>query len=201
MKKITATFLIIFTILCCFTACKKDENADLKVIDFSTTRTPEKTTEIKPDKTIKINVSADLVETLAENRDVRKFAETYGYEITEKKDGTITMKMDGKLYSLMLSNIGMDIMLYLGELVDSGSCPYLINLHDYSKDFSYLLFKVSTKKYNKYKDKLPYEKLAYNIGQCGLFYQNFTVEKNDSCEVIFADSKTGEVVFREVYTD
>ena len=48
---------------------------------------------------------------------------------------------------------------------------------------------------------MSYEDLAFFIGQFGLYYQYFTVEDDDKCEVVLASSKTGKVVFREVYTN
>ncbi len=207
MKKIIATAMIIFTVLCCFTACKNDEandsdttTNDIKVVDFNTTRPTEEHTTVKPNKTVKINVPATFIESKA-NGNLEKYAATYGYKITEEKDGSLTMKMDGITYSLMLSNVGMEVMMSLGEIVDSGSCPYAVRLQDYNEDFSYILMQVDTKKYKEHKDEIPYEDLAYIIGQCGLYYQCFTVEEENKCEVILASSKTGKVVHREVYTD
>ena len=111
------------------------------------------------------------------------------------------MKMDGITYSLMLSNVGMEVMMSLGDIVDSGNCPYAVKLQDYNEDFSYILMQVDTKKYKKHKDDMPYEDLAYVIGQLGLYYQFYTIEEENKCEVILASSKTGKVVFREIYTD
>ncbi len=204
MKKIIATALIVLTVLCCFTACKNNEedstSDDIKVIDFSTTRTPVETTLPKSDKTVKINVPSILVEGNAKG-DLEQYAATYDYKIKEESDGTVTMKMDGMTYSLLLSNIGMDVMMSLGEIVDSGEYPYVVKLHDYSKDFSYILMQVDTEKYKKNNGGMSYEDLAFFIGQFGLYYQYFTVEDDDKCEVVLASSKTGKVVFREVYTN
>lgn len=207
MKKIIAVALIIFTVICCFTACKKAEpddsdttTSDIKVVDFNTTRTPEESTTIKPNKNVRINIPAAFIESKA-GGDLEKYAATYGYKITKENDGSLTMKMDGITYSLMLSNVGMEVMMSLGEIVDSGNCPYAVRLQDYNEDFSYILMQVDTKKYKKHKDDMPYEDLAYVIGQLGLYYQFYTIEEENKCEVILASSETGKVVYREIYTD
>ncbi len=207
MKKIITVALIIFTVICCFTACKKAEpddsdttTSDIKVVDFNTTRTPEESTTIKPNKNVRINIPAAFIESKA-GGDLEKYAATYGYKITKENDGSLTMKMDGITYSLMLSNVGMEVMMSLGEIVDSGNCPYAVRLQDYNEDFSYILMQVDTKKYKKYKDDMPYEDLAYVIGQLGLYYQFYTIEEENKCEVILASSETGKVVYREIYTD
>ena len=207
MNRFIAIILIIITVFCCFTACQKNadtetdtETDDIKVIDFNTTREPEESTTIKNNKTMKINVPASFIEGKA-NGDLRSYAATYGYEITEEKDGSLTMKMDGITYSLMLSNIGMEVMMSLGEIVDSGDYPYVVKLQDYNEDFSYILMQIDTDKYKKHKDKIPCEDLAFLIGRFGLYYQCFTIEKDNKCEVVLASSKTGEIIHREIYTD
>lgn len=208
MKKYMAALLAVLTLLFCLTACQKDESGDsdtttqqdIKVVDFNTTRPTQEHTTVKANKTVKINVPSALVESKAKG-DIQKYAATYGYKITEEKDGSLTMKMDGITYSLMLSGIGMDVMMYLGEIVDSGDCPYAVKLQDYNEDFSYILMQVDPKEYENYKDETSYEDLAYLIGQSGLYYQYFTVEEENKCEVVLASSRTGKVVYREVYTD
>ena len=204
MKKYVAITLTAITVLCCFTACGKTEGGetppeDIKVIDFDTTRAPEEPTSIRNDKNVTISVPGLLVESQA-GGDLEQYAATYGYKIEKEADGSVTMKMDGITYSLMLSNIGMEVMVSLGEIVDSSEYTYAVKLQDYNQDFSYILMQVDTKEYEKQKDKYPYEDLAYIIGQCGLYYQYFTLEDDNKCEVIFASSETGEIVYRQTYT-
>ena len=205
MKKAIALALIIFSIICIFTACKKDDDSseipeDIKVIDFDTTRPTEKPTEVKPNKTYKIKVPSYLVESEA-GGDVQKYGATFGYDIEEEKDGTMTMKMDGMTYSLLLSTIGMKVMMALGEIVDSGDYPYVVNLGDYNEDFSYILMLVNADKYKKAEKQPPYDELAFVIGQLGLYYQSFTADEENKCEVVIAGSKSGKVLYKEVFTD
>lgn len=207
MKKTIAIALIIFTVICCFTACRKSEpddsdttTSDIKVVDFNTTRTPEESTTIKPNKNITINVPSVLAESHADGN-LEQYAATYGYKIEKEEDGSVTMKMDGITYSLMLSNIGMEVMMSLGDIVDGNDFPYAVRLQDYNQDFSYILMLVDTKEYKKHKDEKPYEDLAFYTGQCGLYYQFFTQNQEKKCEVILASSETGKVVYREIYTD
>ncbi len=204
MKKTIALILVTLSIICIFTACKKEDSSqlpeDIKVIDFDTTRPTEETTEIKTNKTYKINIPYDHVEIDAEG-DIKKYAETYGFDVKEEKDGTVTMKMDGMTYSLFLSRIGMKVMVGLGELVDSGYYPYVVKLGDYNEDFSYILMLVNNDKYEKADGKPSYKDLASFIGQLGLYYQNFTLEEEDKCEVVIAGYKSGKILHREVFTD
>ena len=207
MKKITALFLVILSVLCIFTACQKKEKEDLsddfdsiKVIDFETTRAEEPTTEIKQNKNYKVRVPASLLSGDA-GGNLQKYADTYGYDIKEHKDGTVTMKMDGMTYSLMLTKIGLDTMVVLGEIVDSGNYPYVVKLGDYNKDFSYILMLVNDNKYKQLGKKPSYEELAFIIGQMGLYYQQFTTEEENICKVVIAGSKSGKVLYKEVFTD
>lgn len=202
MKKILAIALIILTVLCCFTACKKNENSgsdttpdDIKVIDFSTTREKEETTLPKANKTIRVSIPAALVGGKA-NGDIKKYAATHGYDIIKETDGSVTLKMDGMTYSFMLTSVGMDTMMALGDIVDSGDYPYVVRLKDYSSDFSYILMLADEEKYD---GNPSYEELAELISLCGLYYQYFTIENNKKCEVIIASEKTGEVLFSETY--
>lgn len=205
MKKTIALSLVIFTVICLFAACKGGENTpedfdSIKVIDFDTTRPTEKPTKVSPGKTYKVNVPSAFVSGEA-GGDIQKYADTFGYDIEEEADGTLTMKMDGSTYSLMLSTIGMKTMVALGQLVDSGEYPYVVKLGDYSEDFSYILMLVNADKYKK-ADKTPsYEELAYIIGQFGLYYQQFTAEEENVCRVVIAGSKSGKVLYKEVFTN
>ena len=203
MKKTLATAMIALTLLCFFTACKKDESSsgtkpdDIKVIDFSTTRQKEETTLPKADKTIRVSIPAALMGGKA-NGDIKKYAATHGYEIIRETDGSVTLKMDGMTYSFMLTSVGMDTMMALGDIVDSGDYPYVVRLSDYSSDFSYILMLADKEKYD---GNHSYEELAEIVGLCGLYYQYFTTENNKKCEVVIADEKSGEVLYSETYTD
>ena len=219
MKKVIVTLLITVVVLTCFTACKKSEQSDTHmdkvvdissvtdnkeitendIIDFETTRPKEEPSTIKTEKTMKINLPWSFIQNEAGD-DVDKYAETYGYKIKKEKDGSATMSMDGLTYSLLLSKVGMTTIMALGDIVDSGDYPYTVKLADYSEDFSYLLMQVDTEIYKKHKDTCPYEDLAYLLGQIGLYYQMFTVEEDNKCEVILASAKTGKVVYSETYT-
>lgn len=220
MKKLIVTVVVILTVLTCFAACKKDdsqqsttdkvvdissvtdssETTKAQKIDFETTRPKEESSTIEAKKTMKISVPYYLIENEADGN-VSGFASTYGYEISKEKDGYATMKMDGIEYSLLLSNVGMSVIKSIGELIDSGDYPYIIRLADYSEDFSYLLFEIDTDKYKKYGKKTPYTEAADLIGMTGMYYQYFTVEEDNKCEVVFASSKTGKVVYTNTYTD
>ena len=120
MKKILSLALILFTLICLFTACKSRDDSvyvsdDIKVIDFDTTRPTEKTTSVRAGKNIRISVPSDFVRSEA-GGDIRKYAATYGYEIKEDNDGNMTMKMDGRTYSFMLSGISLKVMISLGDI-------------------------------------------------------------------------------------
>ena len=218
MKKVIVTLLVTLTVLTCFTACKKNETSHTDkvvditpvtdnqgttkndVIDFETTRPKEESSTIKPEKTMKIKLPWSFVVNEA-GGDVEAYADTYGYKIKQEKDGSATMSMDGITYSLLLSKVGMTTIMALGDIVDSGDYPYTVRLADYSEDFDYILMQVDTELYKKHKNKSSYEDLAYFIGQLGLYYQMFTVEEDNKCEVILASEKTGKVVYSNTYTN
>lgn len=220
MKKIIVTVLVVLTALTCFTACKKDESQSsdsdkvvdispvtdgtettkAQKIDFETTRPKEEPSTVDVDKTVKISVPYYLIESAAGGA-VTDFAKTFGYKISKEEDGYATMKMEGIDYSLLLSQVGMSVISSLGNLVDSGDYPYIIRLADYSEDFSYMLFEIDTDKYKKYAKKAPYEEAADLIGMTGMYYQYFTVEEDNKCEIVFASSKTGKVVYTKTFTD
>lgn len=201
MKKIIAVALVLFTVICIFTGCKNSSSSteNIKIIDFDTTRPTEKPTEIRKEKTYKVNVPSALLEGDAEG-DIQKYGKQFGYDITQEKDGSLTMKMDGLTYSLMLSTIGMKVMTVLGEIVDSGDYPYVVKLKDYSQDFSYILMLVNNDKYEKSGKQPTYEELAFIIGQMGLYYQQFTAEKDNTCQVVIAGYKSGKILYKETYT-
>lgn len=219
MKKIIVTVLAILTVMTCFAACNKnqtpdtpsdkvvdisatsdsDKTTDSQVIDFETTRPKEEPSTIKIGKTMKLNLPWSVMEDEA-NGNIDSFAATYGYKIKKEKDGTATMTMDGLAYSLLLSRVGMKTIRALGDIVDSDVYPYTVGLADYSEDFSYILMKVDTKAYKKHSKDWSYESLAAFLGEVGLYYQTFTVEEDNKCEVVLASHKTGKIVYNQTYT-
>lgn len=218
MKKVIVTLLVTLTVLTCFTACKKNETSHMDkvvditpvtdnmgttkndIIDFETTRPKEEPSTIETEKTMKINLPWSFIVNEA-GGDVEAYADKYGYKIKQEKDGSATMSMDGITYSLLLSKVGMTTIMALGDIVDSGDYPYTVRLADYSEDFDYILMQVNTEIYKKNKGTCSYEDLAYLIGQIGLYYQMFTVEEDNKCEVILASEKTGKVVYSNTYTN
>ena len=203
MKKLMAVALVFFTLTCIFTACKKSDNippADIKVIDLNTTRPTEKTTSVRQNKKIKVQIPSAFIESEA-GGDIEKYAATFGYKIKESKDGNITLEMDGRTYSLMLSGISIRVMIALADVVNSGDFPYAVNIGDYNEDYSYILMLVNSDKYKKAGGTPSYEDFARVVSLSGLYYQGFTTEKENSCEVIIADHKSGEVLYRNVYTN
>ena len=181
MKKLIATSLVLFTLICIFTGCRNsyaDSLADVKVIDLNTTAPTEKPTKVRADETVKIKVPSDMVNSAA-GGDIKKYAATYGYEIIENDDSDITLKMPGRSYSLMLSAISVKVVRSIGEILDSGDYPYLVELRDYAEDFSYILMLVNSEKYKKAEETPSYKELSDLIGLCGLYYQFFTKEKDN----------------------
>jgi N5-methyltetrahydromethanopterin:coenzyme M methyltransferase subunit H len=57
------------------------------------------------------------------------------------------------------------------------------------------------REYKKAGNKPPYEELAFIIGQLGLYYQQFTAEEENSCQVVIAGYKSGKILYNETYTD
>lgn len=201
MKKLICLCAALLTLLTCLTACgnggKEEETtaSDIKVIDFDTTRAEETTKKIKPKKDYKITIPSDLL-VVDYDGDAESYAELYGYEIVSEENGNITFKMEGTAYSMLLSRVGMKTIRELGSIVDSGNFPYVVEMGDYSKDFSYILMLVNGKKYKKAEDKELFMTL---VSQCGLYYQHHANPEAPECEVVIADSKSGEVFARKTY--
>ncbi|MBQ7295416.1 MAG: hypothetical protein IJW86_04400 [Clostridia bacterium] len=201
MKKLICLCMVSLTLLACLTACGSTESeeattSDIKVIDFDTTRAEEPTTKIRQKKNYKITIPSDII-SVDYDGDIQSYADTYGYEIVSQENGNVTFKMKGKEYSMLLSRVGMKTIRELGSIVDSGHFPYVKEIGDYSKDFSYILMLVSGKKYKKAEDKDIFMTL---VSQCGLYYQCHANPDSPKCEVVIADSKSGEVLARETYT-
>lgn len=202
MKKLICICLASLTVLTCLSACgtgggEETTGSDIKVIDFNTTRPEEPTSKIRPKKDYKITIPEDIISVDFQG-DAQSYAKVYGYEIVENENGNITFKMDGKEYSMLLSRVGMKTIREIGAIVDSGDFPYVTDLGDYSKDFSYILILVNGKKYKKADDKETFMTL---ISQCGLYYQYHSNPQAPKCEVVIADSKSGKVLAREIYTN
>ena len=201
MKKLICLCLASLTLLSCLSACGKNEGneqkipSDIKVIDFDTTRAEETTAQIKKNKNYKITIPEDLI-AVDHDGDAKSYASLYGYEIVEQENGNVTFKMDGTDYSMLLSRAGMKAIRELGAIVDSDEFPYAKEIKDYSKDFSYIIITVNAKKYNKAANKDFFLTL---VSQCGLYYQCHSNPEAPSCQVVVADSKTGEVLTNEIY--
>ncbi len=202
MKKLICLCVASLTLLACLTACgnstKNEETtaSDIKVIDFDTTRAEEPTKKIKPDKNYKITLPKSLIESNS-GTNIKTYAETYGYEIVEDNGSQVTFKMRGTSYSLLLARAGMDTMMELGDIVDSGAFPYVVKMGDYSKDFSYILMLVDSEKFKEAKDKDTFMVL---VSQCGLYYQLHCNPESPECEVVIADNESGKVLARQKYT-
>lgn len=201
MKKLICLCLTSLALVCCLSACAGNEKStiddDVKVINLETTRQQETTTQkIRKNKTYKIAMTEELIATEFEGN-VASYAATYNYEIVENENGKIVFKMDGNQYKMLLSRVGSNTIRQIGELVDSDDFSFTVKIGDYASDFSYLLILVNTKKYNKSEKKDIFPEL---LGQCGLYYQTYSNPDAPSCQVVIADSKSGEVLFNETYT-
>ncbi len=213
MKKLICLCMVSLTLLGCLTACggagqeETTAASDIKVIDFDTTRAEEETTKINKNKNYKVTLplnfialdfGANIEDYPDEQSYIDSYAKTYGYKITKSEDGRFTIKMDGMDYALMLSRAGMKTISEIGKIVDSGDFPYVVKTGDYTKDFGYILMLVKGKKFKKADDKDLFMAL---ISQCGLFYQSHSNPENPKCEVVVADSESGEVLARQTYNN
>lgn len=201
MKKLICLCMASAALLACLTACgnsnpdQETTASDIKVIDFDTTRAEETTAQINTKKNYKITIPEDLI-SVEHDGDVNSYASLYGYEVVENEDGKVTLKMDGKEYSMLLSRTGMSTIRELAAIVDSKDFPYAKEIKDYSKDFSYILITVNGKKFSKAENKDFFLTL---ISQCGLYYQYHANPESPSCQVVIADSESGKVLTNEIY--
>ncbi len=203
MKKLIYLCMVSVALLACLTACgnntpeKETTNSDIKVIDFDTTRAEETTAQINTNKNYKITIPEDLI-SVDHDGDTNSYASLYGYEIVKSENGEVTLKMDGKEYSMLLSRVGMSTIRELAAIVDSKDFSYAKEIKDYSKDFSYILITVNGKKYSKADNKDFFLSL---ISQCGLYYQYHSNPESPSCQVVIADSESGKVLSNEIYSN
>lgn len=201
MKKIIYLCMASLTLLACFSACgkstpdKETTTSDIKVIDFDTTTSEETTAPIKKNKNYKITIPEDLI-SVDYDGDVDSYASLYGYDIIERSNGEVTLKMDGTEYSMLLSRVGMKTIRELGAIVDSNDFSYAEELKDFSDDFSYILITVNAKKYNKADNKDFFLSL---VSQCGLYYQCHANSESPLCQVVIADSESGKVLTNKIY--
>ena len=199
-KKIIAAVIIIAVIAVALTFIRpgKSEGEETTTIPAGQPvtvnlepETTEKEKEASYNKKITVTLPADIVDSeYKDNLDA--FVKANGYVSAKyTSDGNVKIKMRELSYSLLLSNIGMDTISGIADLLDSGDYPYFTELLKYNGDFSDIVIGVKKKKYNKAEDK---EALLMQIAIAGLYYQSYSEGSEGKCKITVCEEGTNIVI-------
>ncbi len=190
-------------------SAEKDKNE--KETQKDTEKETEKTTEKEPESTTDLGVfTPDEVEKKDPNEivefeipvlfldaeyqnNLNKLKRDKGYESAEytwnKKSVKITLK--ALSYDLYLVKTGISTISAICETFESEDYPYVLNLGEYSEDFSYVTLLVNKKKFQK-ADNV--DDLFKHVSNCCAYY---LLQDNDSpneYKIDICDEKTGELL-------
>ena len=145
-----------------------------------------------PDKLVKITLPLSYYD--ASNQcDISGFFQKSSYESCKVNQSkrTFTVTMKSITHDFMLSNVGLQTMKSLADLIDSGKYPYMKAFGKYNADFSEIEFLVDAKKYKAATDT---DELLTYIASCGVFYQLYTTEDKYECKVTISSEKSGKLL-------
>lgn len=196
MKK-TLCLVLCFIFAFSFVSCKKGDdetttNPDPWVI-------PEQSTEPRkdPNEDVIINIPLSLIDKEYHNN-LDAYVQNHGYISAVLEDNeTVTIKMRALSHSILLARTGTMVMKEIGAIIDSGDFPYVVDLGEYSRDFSYITLLVKGKEFKKADTSL----LPYMLAECAMYYQLFTTNTQHKSEIVVADHETKEILFQKTYTD
>lgn len=208
MKKIICAVLCL-TFLFTLAACgkKKDEGTLVAyrddegnvVTEYVTTTKSSKNDSGKKDINEEVEVTMPLIFVSEEYRnDLDAYCEANGFISCKlnEKDQTVKIKMNSLTYDLNLVKIGTQVMSNIGNTIDSGEYPYVVNLESYSDNFDEIVMLVDGEGYKKDNQS---SLLPYFLGECGMFYQVYTTQNEYECTVKIKDEKSGEIIFEKTY--
>ena len=151
-----------------------------------------------PEGSVTIRVPLAFMST-EEKEDLPAYADSRGFysaEIDEKK-GVAILVMSDLSHKLLLTNVGLDVIEDLYDILDNGSFPYFKGIETYdSKDFSELVILVDG---NAYLMDPNADLLPYTLAQTCMIYQGYTTETKYHCRVLVKDKETGGAVRDETY--
>ncbi len=188
--------VIIFTV-------KKDDNGEDPSSSAATseqTTTEDKTPDIingtkNPNKLVKVTLPLSYYDAAAK-ADTNGFINKGNYQKLEinEKDKTFTATMKSLTYDLMLSNVGLQVIRNIAEILDDNKkYPYVKDLGDYNSDFSQIELIVDKELYAEADNT---DDLAPFVAGCGIFYQMYSTENNYSCTVTIVSEEDNEVLDR-----
>lgn len=150
--------------------------------------------------TVKITIPLSFVdEEYHDNLDA--YCEKYGYISAKlnKKDETVTVKMNEFSHKLLLTQIGMKVIQSIYNIAEGGEYPYVKAIDSYDdKNFSEVVVSVDRKKYEA--DKTS-SLMPFALAQCCFVYQAYTESTDYKCTVTVADAKTKDIISTKTYTD
>ncbi len=130
--------------------------------------------------------------------DTDAYCEKNGFEACtiDFKTQTASLTMDKSKHKFFLADIGMTVIRNIASSFESEQYPYFKNLGEYNEDFSEITVLVDGKGYMADSTR---SFLTYYVGECGLYYQNFTEKTEYICKVIVKDEASGEILDARSY--
>lgn len=194
-----AVLLVILAVII-FTG-KKDDNGETPSSSAATseqTTTEDKTPDIingtkNPNKLVKVTLPLSYYDAAAK-ADTNGFINKGNYQKLEinEKDKTFTATMKSLTYDLMLSNVGLQVIRNIAEILDDNKkYSYVKDLGDYNSDFSQIELIVDKELYAEADNT---DDLAPFVAGCGIFYQMYSTENSYSCTVTIVSEKDNEVL-------
>ncbi len=204
-KRVFIGIAVLLVILAVIAFTGKKDNTEEPSSSSATTVSEQETTKEKadglvngtknPDKLVKVTLPLSYYNASSKS-DTSGFINKGNYQKIEinEKDNTFTATMKSLTYDLMLSNVGLQVIRSIAELLDDDKdYPYVKDLGDYNSDFSQIEIIVDEKLYNKASNA---EDIGPFVASCGIFYQMYSTENSYSCTVTIVSEKDNKVLDR-----
>lgn len=145
-----------------------------------------------PDKIVTVKIPLSFIDEKYANN-LSAYARANGYEsATLNPDRkTVTVKMKALSYELMRINIGVKTIQAICETIESETYPYVINMGDYDRDFSYMSLIVDEKKFKK-ADNI--DGLFDYVSICCAYYMLNDPSSGNKLKIDIFSEKTGELL-------
>ncbi|MGN0448204.1 MAG: hypothetical protein ACI4GC_06615 [Acutalibacteraceae bacterium] len=130
--------------------------------------------------------------------DTSAYCEINGFKscTVDKENSLFTVTMEKSRHKFFLYEVGRTVVKNISDFIDSDTFPYFKNFKDYNEDFSRISLYVDKEGYNE--DKM-HSTLLYYVGECCMFYQNYTEKNEYSCKITVIDQTSGEIIDARSY--
>lgn len=163
-------------------------------LDFSTTL-PSSTQLVTKDRNAQVQFTMPLfyLEEKYKN-DLELFCKENNYIActVDEQNQTFTVTMNAMTHDFMLSNVGLQSIKNMANVIQSETFPFFKKLVSYNDNFSEITVSVDSSIYKA--DTTDRESFQAFIAGCGIYYQLYTVENEYSCRVIVTDDESGEII-------